>query len=324
MEPTRKVWNNGELVDWEDATVHVGVHALHYGSGVFEGIRCYETPDGPAVFRLADHVERLERSARVIGMELPYSASELQQACLDVVVANELAESYLRPICFYGYGELGVAAQGNPVDCVILSFPWGALLGQEALEKGIRVQISSWQRVGSTVIPHAAKTTGVYLNSMLALREAHRAGFDEAILLTSDGFVADGSGENVFVVRDETLFTPSLVCSILPGITRATVLELARELGYRAEERKLIRSELYLADEVFFTGTAAEVLPIRSVDDVEIGVGPITLEIQRAYFELVRGSRRRGHASWLELARPAAAAGAGVAADDGGRDGYSG
>jgi len=159
---------------------------------------------------------------------------------------------------------------------------------------------------------------------MLALREAHRAGFDEAILLTSDGFVADGSGENVFVVRDETLFTPSLECSILPGITRATVLELARELGYRAEERKLIRSELYLADEVFFTGTAAEVLPIRSVDDVEIGVGPITLEIQRAYFELVRGSRRRGHASWLELARPAAAAGAGVAADDGGRDGYSG
>jgi branched-chain amino acid aminotransferase len=299
MRETEKIWMNGELVDWADAKVHVGAHGLHYGTGVFEGIRCYETERGPAVFRLTDHLERLHASARLLHMELPYSVDELRAASLDLIAANGLPECYVRPICFYGYGELGVSAAGNPVDAVIMSWPWGTYLGEEGLTKGIRAKISSWQRIGANVVPHVAKATGIYLNSMLAVSEANRAGYDEAILLTADGYVADGSGENIFVVRHGAIRTPPLSTSILAGITRDSVIQIAQDLGHHVEEADLIRSDLYLADEVFMTGTAAEVTPLRSVDDVEIGVGPVTLEIQAAYLDTVRGRSERW-AQWLE------------------------
>jgi branched-chain amino acid aminotransferase len=218
---------------------------------------------------------------------------------MGLIRANGLPECYLRPIAFYGYGELGVSAVGNPLETVIMSWPWGAYLGEDGLRDGIRAKISSWQRIGPNVIPHVAKATGVYLNSMLAVTEANKAGYDEAILLTAEGYVADGSGENVFVVKDGTIYTPSLATSILPGITRDSVIQIAQDLGYPVVQGNLIRSDLYLADEAFMTGTAAEVTPLRSVDDVEIGVGPVTLEIQAAYLDTVRGRSERW-AQWLE------------------------
>jgi branched-chain amino acid aminotransferase len=306
MRETEKIWMNGEFVDWADAKVHVGVHGLHYGSGVFEGIRAYETPKGSAVFRLTDHLQRLHNSARLLHMEIPYSVDELKATCHELIGINGLPECYLRPIVFYGYGELGVSAMRNPVETVIMSWPWGAYLGEEGLKKGIHAKISSWQRIGPNVIPHVAKATGVYLNSMLAVTEANQAGYDEAILLTGEGYIADGSGENVFLVRDGVIYTPDLsTASILPGITRDTVIQIAQDLGYRVIEKSLIRSDLYLADEAFMTGTAAEVTPLRAIDDVEIGVGEITLEIQEAYLDTARGrSERWSH--WLEYATPAA------------------
>jgi branched-chain amino acid aminotransferase len=301
MEPTPYVWMNGDLVAWEDATVHVGVHGLHYGSGVFEGIRCYETPKGPAVFRLTDHMHRLEMSAALIYMRLPYSAGELVAATHELLSTNGLPACYIRPIAFYGYGTLGVPPRENPVDVAIMSWPWGAYLGADALEKGIRAKISTWRRVGPNTIPHAAKATGVYLNSMLAVLEAARAGYDEAILLTEDGYVGDGSGENIFVVKDGVLMTPDLSASILPGITRLAVVEIARDLGVDVREKPLIRTDLYTADELFMTGTAAEVTPIRSVDDQEIGdPGPITRSIQETFLTAVSGGIDR-YADWLEL-----------------------
>ena len=299
MRETEKIWMNGELVDWADARIHVGAHGLHYGSGVFEGIRAYETAKGTAVFRLTDHLQRLHNSARLLHMELPYSLEELRAASHELIAANGLPECYLRPIAFFGYGELGVSAMGNPVDVVIMSWPWGAYLGEEGLKNGITAKISSWERIGPNVIPHVAKATGVYLNSMLAVTEANRAGYDEAILMTGEGFIADGSGENVFIVKGGELYTPDLATSILPGITRDTVIQIAQDLGYTVHEKSLIRSDLYLADEAFMTGTAAEVTPIRSVDDAEIGVGPITLELQKTYLDVVRGGDKRW-ADWLE------------------------
>src|SRR5215211_2342739 len=299
MRETEKIWMNGELVDWADARIHVGAHGLHYGSGVFEGIRAYETPKGSAVFRLTDHLKRLENSARLLHMELPYSIEELRAACHELIAVNGLPECYLRPIAFFGYGELGVSAVGNPVDVAIMSWPWGAYLGEDGLKSGISAKISSWQRIGPNVIPHVAKATGVYLNSMLAVTEANRAGYDEAILLTSEGYIADGSGENIFIVKNGQIATPELANSILPGITRDTIIQIAQDLGHTVEETQLIRSDLYLADEVFMCGTAAEVTPLRSVDDVEIGVGPVTLEIQQKYLETVRGESERW-SQWLD------------------------
>jgi branched-chain amino acid aminotransferase len=300
MQETEKIWFNGELVDWADARVHIGAHGLHYGSGVFEGIRCYETANGPAVFRLIDHLKRLENSAELLYMELPYSVAELRSACHEVIAANGLAECYLRPIVFYGYGELGVHPGTNPIDVAIMSWPWGAYLGEEGVERGVRAKISSWKRIGANTIPHVAKATGIYLNSMLAVLEATRAGYEEAILLTDDGFVADGSGENIFLVKDEILSTPDLSASILPGITRQTIIEIAHALGYAVHERQVIRSDLYVADEVFMCGTAAEVTPVRSVDDHEIGPpGPVTKKIQSAFFDAVRGRDERW-SRWLE------------------------
>jgi branched-chain amino acid aminotransferase len=268
---------------------------------VFEGIRAYETPNGTAVFRLTDHLKRLENSAKLLGMGLGFSVENLRAACHELIAVNGLPECYLRPIAFFGYGELGVSAVGNPVDVVIMSWPWGAYLGEDGIKKGIRAKISSWQRIGPNVIPHVAKATGVYLNSMLAVTEANRAGYDEAILLTAEGYVADGSGENVFIVKDGVIYTPDLSTSILPGITRDTVIQIAQDLGYRVVEKSLIRSDLYLADEAFMCGTAAEVTPLREVDDVQLGVGPVTLELQSAYLDTVRGRSERW-AQWLEYA----------------------
>jgi branched-chain amino acid aminotransferase len=304
VQATAKIWMNGELVDWDDARIHVGAHGLHYGSGVFEGIRCYDTPGGPAVFRLSDHLQRLHNSARLLHMEIPFAVEELKEACNELIGANALPECYLRPICFYGYGELGVAARDNPVETVIMSWPWGAYLGEEGLQNGITAKISSWQRVSANVIPHVCKATGVYLNSMLAVTEANRGGYDEAILLTPEGTVADGSGENIFLVRDGVLYTPDLATGILPGITRDAVKQIAEDLGYTVVEKAIIRSDLYLADEVFMCGTAAEVTPLRSIDDHELGVGPITLELQGAYLDTVRGRSERW-AQWLDLVVPA-------------------
>jgi len=299
VQATAKIWMNGELVDWDDARIHVGAHGLHYGSGVFEGIRCYDTPNGASVFRLSDHLQRLHNSARLLYMEIPFAVEELKEACNELVGANGLSECYLRPICFYGYGQLGVAARENPVETVIMSWPWGTYLGDEALESGIKAKISSWQRVPPNVVPHVSKATGVYVNSMLAVTEANLAGYDEAILLTPEGTVADGSGENIFVVRDGVLYTPDLATGILPGITRDSIKQIAEDLGYTVVEKAVIRSDLYLADEVFMCGTAAEVTPLRSVDDHEIGVGPITMELQKAYLDTVRGATERW-AQWLE------------------------
>jgi branched-chain amino acid aminotransferase len=307
MQETEKIWMNGELVDWADARIHVGAHGLHYGTGVFEGIRCYDTERGPSIFRLVDHLKRMENSAKLIYMELPYSVEELRAACLEAVSVNGLREAYLRPIAFYGYGELGVHSGTNPVDVAIMAFPWGAYLGEESQTKGIRAMVSSWRRVGPNTIPHAAKATGVYLNSMLATHEASRAGYDEAILLTEDGYIADGPGETIFMVKDGTLHTPDLSASILPGITRDTIIQIAQDLGYSVVQKPLIRTDLYTADEVFMSGTAAEITPLRSIDDHEIGVGPVTMALQDAYADTVRGRSERW-AQWLDHAAATPAA----------------
>jgi branched-chain amino acid aminotransferase len=299
VQETEKIWMNGELVDWADAKVHVGVHGLHYGSGVFEGIRCYDTPKGPAVFRLGEHMQRLHNSARLLHMEIPYSVDDLKAATHELLGANGLDECYIRPISFYGYGQLGVAARSNPVETVIMSWPWGSYLGDDGLRLGIRAKISTWQRVSPNIVPHVSKATGVYLNSLLAVTEANNAGYDEAILLTPEGTVADGSGENVFVVRDGVIYTPDLATGILPGITRDTVTQIAQDLGYSVVEKTLIRSDLYLADEVFMCGTAAEVTPIRAIDDHEIGVGEVTLKLQEMYLATVRGKNERWP-QWLD------------------------
>ena len=301
MQESEKIWMNGELVDWADARIHVGAHGLHYGTGVFEGIRCYATERGPAVFRLGDHLDRLEASARLLYMELPFTTEELRTACFETLAVNGLEASYLRPIAFYGYGELGVHFGDNPVDVAIICFPWGAYLGESSQQEGVRVMVSSWRRVGPNTIPHAAKATGVYLNSMLATHEASRAGYDEAILLTEDGYVADGPGETIFVVKDGTVYTPDLSSSILSGITRDSIIQIAQDIGHSVVLKPLIRSDLYVADEVFMTGTAVEVTPVRSIDDHEIGVGSVTLELQAAYRDTVEGRTERW-AQWLDYA----------------------
>ncbi|MDX6542347.1 MAG: branched-chain amino acid aminotransferase [Gaiellales bacterium] len=290
MHETEKIWMNGELVPWGDAKVHVLSHVLHYGSGVFEGIRAYSTDRGPAVFRLMDHLRRLERSAGVYFMELPYTTEELRQATHELIASNGLEACYVRPLAFRGYGELGINPLTCPVDVIIAVWPWGAYLGEEALEVGVRVMTSSWRRIGQNTLPAAAKASGQYLNSQLAKMEAMHSGYDEAILLNEGGYLADGSGENVFVVRDGVLTTPPTTASCLPGITRDTVIRLARSMDYEVREVDVVRTDLYNADEVFFTGTAAEITPIRSVDDHEVGAGPVTKRIQKAFFAITTGN----------------------------------
>ncbi len=295
------LWRNGRLVPYDQATTHVLSHGLHYGTGVFEGIRAYEGPDGTAVFRLREHVERLFASAKAYKIPMPVTPEAVEAGCLEVIRANRLAACYLRPLAFLGHGPLGVYARHVPTEVVVAAFPWGAYLGPEALEKGIRTTISSWRRLHHASFPTTAKGAGQYLNSALAVREAKEKGFDEALLLDAAGNLSEGSGENLFLVLRGRLVTPGLEASILPGITRDAVLTLAADLGIPTEVRTLTRAELTLADEAFFTGTAAEITPIREVDGYVIGSGgrgPVTERLQAAFFRAVRGADP-AHAGWL-------------------------
>ncbi|MGZ5128904.1 MAG: branched-chain amino acid transaminase [Actinomycetota bacterium] len=295
------IWMNGELVPWHEAKVHVLTHALHYGSGVFEGIRAYETARGPAVWHLDAHLGRMFDSAAIYHMEIPFSKEQLVQATKDVIRANDLPACYVRPIAFRGYGEIGVNPLANPVDVSIAAWPWGAYLGEEALEQGVRVKISSWKRHDQNSLPSSAKATGGYLVSILAKIDSLKSGYDEAVLLNQEGHIGEGSGENIFVVKDGDLFTPPTADGCLEGITRNSVMTMARDLGYAVHERSLVRTDLYLADEVFFTGTAAEVTPIREVDDRAVGEGrrgPVTKSLQDAFFAATKGDDPR-YAGWL-------------------------
>jgi branched-chain amino acid aminotransferase len=301
IEPVDKVWMDGKLVAWEDATVHILTHALHYGTGVFEGIRAYETKRGAAIFRLPEHVRRLYRSAHLYQIDIPFSPDEITQAIKDTVRENGLASCYIRPLVYRGYGEMGLNPLHAPVNVSIAVWEWGTYLGDEALEAGTRVKISSWKRHDPNILPPAAKATGQYINSGLAKVESLKAGYDEAIMLNVQGYVTDGSGENVFIVRDGELFTPPLFAGPLDGITRESVIEIARDLGYTVHEQNLVRTDLYFADEAFFTGTAAEVCPIREIDDRSVGAdgrGPITKEIQETFFGAARGEIQK-YAHWL-------------------------
>lgn len=293
-----KIWMNGNLVDWEDANVHVLSHALHYGSGVFEGIRCYKTPDGPAIFRLPEHVARLFDSAKICQIKMPWSREEVTSAILETVRANGLEEGYIRPIAFIGLGAMGIFPKDNRVDVSIAVWPWGAYLGDDGLNKGIRVRVSSYTRHHVNSSMTRSKTSGYYMNSILAKQEAIASGCDEALLLDAQGYVAEGTGENVFMVKRGTLQTPPLT-SVLDGITRDTILKLAADEGIATKEYRFTRDELYTATEAFFTGTAAEVTPIRELDGREIGPpGPVTKKLQQLYFDVVKGNNSR-YKDWL-------------------------
>jgi len=292
-----KIWMNGELVDWADAKVHLLTHALHYGSGVFEGIRAYETERGPAVFRLTDHMERLRRSAKMYYMELPYDVAALAQATKELIHANGLRHCYIRPIVYRGYGEMGLYPLDTVIDCAIAVWPWGTYLGDEGVRHGVRVKVSSIKSLDFNAISPAAKACGQYLNSQLAKIEVVKAGYEEAVMLNHAGFVTQGTGENIFMVRNGQIVTPPLASGLLEGITRDTVIQIAASLGHSVVERDFTRSDLIVADEVFFTGTAAEVVPIREVDDHLVGEpGPVTREIQRVFHEIAAGdSAQFGH-----------------------------
>lgn len=305
------IWKNGQLVSWENATVHVSAHALHYGSGVFEGIRCYEAEFGPAVFRLDEHLERLFKSAAVYGMRIPYTHNELRDAILEVISANEYRACYIRPICYFGSASLGVNPRACPVEVSILAWTWPAYLGSQGLEKGIRVTVSPWRKFHSTMMPTTAKACGQYLNSILAVTEAADRGFDEALLLDLDGRLAEGSGENLFVIKDGVIMTNSAADSILMGITRDAVLDIARELEFPVKTKPLDLEDLLNADEAFFTGTAAEITPIREVDGRVIGGGTrgaITTKLQATFFDAVEGRDARFR-KWLQPVEELAAAG---------------
>ena len=266
IQPVSKIWMDGKLVDWEDATVHVLTHGLHYGSGVFEGLRAYETKQGPAVFRLPDHIRRLFRSAHVYQMEIPFSLEELVQAVRETVAENGLTACYIRPLVYRGYGEMGLNPLPAPINVTVACWPWGLYLGAESIERGVRAKVSSWKRSDHNILPPGAKATGQYINSGLAKVEALKAGYDECIFLNMAGYVTDGSGENIFVIKDGVLVTPTLSAGCLDGITRDSIITIAHDLGYEVLERNLSRFDMYTADEAFFTGTAAEVTPIREVD----------------------------------------------------------
>jgi len=295
------IWYDGKMVPWRDATTHVLTHTLHYGMGVFEGVRAYETVQGPAIFRLHDHTKRLFRSAHIFGMKIPFTAEELDQAQLACVRDNNLKSCYIRPLAFYGSVAMGVAAKSNPVRVAIAAWPWGAYLGADGLERGIRVKTSSFTRHHVNIHMTGAKACANYLNSILANQEATTDGYDEALLLDPQGYVSEGSGENIFLVQNGELHTPDLSSGALRGITRDTVFALARDLGIPVIERRITRDEVYCADEAFFTGTAAEVTPIRELDNRQIGPGhrgPVTERLQALFFDTVNGRNDR-HRDWL-------------------------
>jgi branched-chain amino acid aminotransferase len=304
VDEAKMIWLNGRLVEWADAKVHILTHTLHYGCGAFEGIRCYKTRKGPAIFRLNEHIERLFNSCKILQIEIPYKPEEIKRAIIETVKANRLKECYIRPIVYIGYGAMGLYPKDNPVDVAIAAWRWGTYLGEDGIKNGIRVKISSFTRHHVNVSMTKSKTCGDYVNSMLAKREAITCGYDEAILLDTNGFVAEGAGENVFIVRDGVLITPPLT-SVLEGITRRSIIEIAENKGIKFREDNITRDELYIADEAFFTGTAAEVTPIREIDGRTIGngrPGSITKTLQSHFFRIVKG-RMRGYNSWLTYIR---------------------
>ena len=292
LQPTEKIWYNGRFIAWNDAKIHVLAHVVNYGSSVFEGIRCYETKSGPAIFRAREHARRLKDSAKIYRMDVPYSIDDLTIAMLDVIRENKLRSCYLRPIVLRGYGEMGVLAKSNPIDTYIACYPWGKYLGEEGLARGVDVCVSSWSRIAPNTLPALAKAGANYMNSQLIRMEAAENGYMEGIALDEAGYVSEGSGENIFVVRDGKILTPPLGASVLPGITRDTIIKIAAQLDIPLVETIVPREMLYIADEVFFTGTAAEVTPIRSVDRIVVGEGhrgPITERIQKRFFDIVQG-----------------------------------
>ncbi len=292
IQATEKIWHNGKLIPWDEAKIHVLSHVVSYGSSVFEGVRCYETERGPAIFRAADHARRMLDSAKIYRMEIPYSIEQLTAAMADVVRVNKVRACYLRPIALRGYGDMGVLPQNNPVEVFIACYPWGKYLGQESSSEGVDVCVSSWTRIAPNTLPALSKAGANYMNSQLIRMEAAINGYAEGIALDDAGFVSEGSGENIFVIRDGRILTPPLAASVLPGITRDTIMRIARQLGFEVVETLIPREMLYIADEIFFSGTAAEVTPIRSVDRIVVGNGrrgPITEQIQKRFFDVVNG-----------------------------------
>jgi branched-chain amino acid aminotransferase len=303
VEPTDLIWMNGEFVAWEDAKVHVLTHGLHYGTGVFEGVRCYDTVLGPAVFRNAEHVERLRRSAELFYMELPFSDEQLREATRELVARNGLRSCYIRPLVYRGYGSMGLNPLDAPVDVTIACWEWATYLGDEGMRNGVRAMTSSWRRISpDSLIPHA-KASGQYLNNVLAKIESVKAGYDEAILLDDHGHVCEGTGENIYIVRDGEIATPGQHNSILEGITRRSVMQIATDLGYKVVERNVARAEMYLAEEVFMSGTAAELVPVREVDNHKVGTGKpgeITRVLQAAFDDAIHGRSER-YREWLDV-----------------------
>lgn len=296
-----KIWMNGKMVNFEDAKIHVLSHVIHYGSANFEGDRCYNTPNGPMVFRLMDHVERLFNSCKIYRMEIPFTKQQIHDACLETIRANNLKDCYLRPIAYRGFAQLGVDPAGCPIDVTIAVWDWGKYLGPEALEKGVDVRVSSWNRMAPNTFPYLAKSAANYMNSQLIKMEAKMDGYVEGIALDTFGMVSEGSGENIFVVHKGKIITPPLCVAVLPGITRDSVIHLAKDLGYELIEQGIPREMLYIADEVFFTGSAAEITPLRSIDKIVVGEGkrgPVTAALQKAYFDVIEG-RSPDKYGWL-------------------------
>lgn len=303
FDETGKIWFNGELVDWKDAQIHVLSHVVHYGSSVFEGIRCYDTENGPAVFRLKDHMKRLEDSAKVYRMDIPYTRNELCEAVKDTININNIRSCYIRPVVFRGYKELGVYPMNCPIETVIAVWAWGQYLGEDALEQGIDVCTSSWRKMAPDTMPNLVKAGSNYMNSQLAKIEATTNGYKESIMLNYEGTVGEGTGENIFFVEDGELYTPDIGSSVLKGITRNTIITIAEDLGYKVREETIPRERLYTADEVFFSGTAAELSPIRSIDKIQIGKGkrgPVTKEIQDSLFDIVNNKVEDKY-GWLDF-----------------------
>ncbi len=303
-DQSKFIWFNGEVVPWEQAQIHVMSHVLHYGSGVFEGIKCYETSEGPAIFRLPEHIQRLFLSAEKYGMEIPYSPDALITACKNIVEINEFENCYIRPIAFYGYDTLGVNPKDCPVEVAIASFYWGAYLGDDGVANGVNITISPWKRLSLEAFPASAKASGQYLNSMLAVQDARKRGYDEALLLNQNGFVAEGSGQNLFIVKNNTLYTNDESASILLGITRETIIQVAEDKGYKVQIGDISKEDLFMADEAFFTGSASEVTPIATIDDQPLGEGtpgPLSLELRQAYLDIIHGRDSRYH-HWLSFA----------------------
>lgn len=299
-DSAEKIWFDGELINWEDAKIHVLSHVVHYGTSVFEGIRFYENVNGTIIFRLEDHIKRLFDSAKVYRMDIPYTVEEICEACKETIKINNLKSGYIRPIVFRGYGEIGVNPFNNPVNTVVATWEWGDYLGEDALENGVNVQFSTWQKIAPNTLPAMAKAGANYMNSQLAKMESIENGYDEAIMLDTNGVVGEGSGENLFLVKDGIIYTPNLV-SVLDGLTRRSIIQIAKDFGYEIIERPIPREMVYLADELFFTGTAAEITPIRSVDKIVIGEGkpgPVAKKLQKQFFDIVNGTQEDKY-NWL-------------------------